>query len=157
MTTGPGAVPLSPTSAARPALGRTRTSLFKALYDALPIDSLPRLRRARRHDTSEGIIAPRSPRTAPPSPGLGPVPAMNGLPSPMLSPRRVSSDGYRPASPSQYVYGDSADPANFSLSTPPRRSVGEEPPRAMHGAGARRLEMRRVASAQSSRETRRDL
>ncbi|OJT12527.1 hypothetical protein TRAPUB_10928 [Trametes pubescens] len=154
---GPSEVPLSPTSVARPALGRTRTSLFKALYDALPIDSLPRLRRGRRHDTSEGIIAPRSPRTAPPSPSLGPVPSMNGLPSPMLSPRRVSSDTYRPASPSQYAFGDSADPANFSLSTPPRRSVGEDPPRAMHGAGARRLEMRRVASAQSSREIRRDL
>ncbi|KAI0638343.1 DUF396-domain-containing protein [Trametes polyzona] len=150
LTNDTGEMPTSPTAASRPGLARSKASLFKALYDTLPIDSLPRLRpRTRRRDTSEGIIAPRSPRTAPPSPGIAPVPAMNGLPSPMLSPRRVSSDSYRPGSPSQYTYGNPAEPANFSLSTPPRRSTTDEPPRAM-GSGARRLEMRRVASAQSS-------
>ncbi|KAI0677389.1 transmembrane adaptor Erv26-domain-containing protein [Trametes maxima] len=131
---GTGSVPTSPT---RPTLGKSRTSLFKALYDALPIDSLPRLRpRTRRHDTSEGLIAPRSPRTAPPSPGLGPVPTLNGLPSPMLAPRRMSSENYRPGSP------------GFSLGPPPRRSTGDsEPPRAASLGTGGRLEMRRTASA----------
>ncbi|KAH9850743.1 DUF396-domain-containing protein [Lenzites betulinus] len=151
-------VPTSPTSTSRPGLARSKASLFKTLYDSLPIDSLPRLR-PRRRDTSEGIIAPRSPRTAPPSPNLGPVPPMNGLPSPMLSPRRVSSETYpRPGSPSQYAHSNYADPSSFSLSTPPRRSIGDGPPPAS-GSGARRLEMtRRVASAQSgARDYKRDM
>ncbi|KAI0832586.1 DUF396-domain-containing protein [Trametes gibbosa] len=148
--TGAAEIPTSPTSTSHPGVARSRTSLFKALYDALPIDSIPRLRpRARRRDTSEGIIAPRSPRTAPPSPSLGPVPTMNGLPSPMLSPRRVSSDTYRPGSPSQFAYNNPADPSSFSLSTPPRRSIGDGPPGPV-GPGGRRLEMtRRVASTYS--------
>ncbi|KAI0775956.1 DUF396-domain-containing protein, partial [Trametes elegans] len=140
-TAGAGNVPTSPTAPTRPSLPRSRTSLFKSLYDALPIDSLPRLRpRARRRDTSEGIIAPRSPRTAPPSPGLGPVPNMNGLPSPMLSPRRVSSDSYRPDSPGP------SNAAGFSLSPPPRRSTADQPPRGT-SSGTRGVGMRRVASS----------
>ncbi|OSD04402.1 DUF396-domain-containing protein [Trametes coccinea BRFM310] len=143
---GASSVPTSPTAPTRPTVGKTRTSLFKSLYDALPLDSLPRLRpRARRRDTSEGIIAPRSPHITPPSPGM--VPAMNGLPSPMLSPRRVSSDGYRPGSPSYLEHtSNSSSSANFSLSAPPRRSTGDEPPRA-GGSGAKSLGMRRVVSA----------
>ncbi|KAH9899713.1 DUF396-domain-containing protein [Cubamyces lactineus] len=156
---GTSSVPTSPTAPTRPGLSRSRTSLFKALYDALPIDSLPRLRpRARRRDTSEGIIAPRSPRTAPPSPGLGPVPAMSGLPSPMLSPRRVSSDSYRPGSPSHHLSAgnaaQSSGSSGFSLGAPPRRSIGDEPPKGSgSSSGPRRLEMRRVASAQVNGST----
>ncbi|KAI9000859.1 DUF396-domain-containing protein [Trametes punicea] len=143
---GTGSVPTSPTAPSRPGLSRSRTSLFKALYDALPIDSLPRLRpRIRRRDTSEGIIAPSSPRAAPPSPGLGTMPTMN---SPMLSPRRLSSESYRPGSPSHFAHGN-APPSGFSLGTPPRRSTGDEPPKA-GAAGARRLEMRRAVSSHTS-------
>lgn len=130
---GAGSQPSSPTK-----LTATRSSLFKALFDVLPLDSLPRVRsRARRRDTSEGIIAPRSPSAQPPSPGLGPIPALNGMPSPLLGPRRLSSDAHRPGSPT-----------NLSLSTPPRRTASDESNR--DGPGGRRMGMRRAVSAQST-------
>ncbi|KAI0774429.1 transmembrane adaptor Erv26-domain-containing protein [Fomes fomentarius] len=135
-----GSQPSSPTKVSA---SRSRTSLFKALFDVLPVDSFPFSRmgpRMRRKDTSEGIIAPRSPSPQPPiSPGFGPVPALNGMPSPLLVPRRVSSDIYRPGSPS-----------NFSLGPPPRRSTDETP---REGSGGSRLEMRRAASAQRTSTT----
>ncbi|KAF7798350.1 hypothetical protein EIP86_009571 [Pleurotus ostreatoroseus] len=71
-------IPDSPTAAAsRPIIIGNRGSLFKTLYDALPLDYLPRLRpRPKKRDTSQGIIAPPSPNLRPmhsplPSPGLG--------------------------------------------------------------------------------------
>ncbi|KAI0750963.1 DUF396-domain-containing protein [Daedaleopsis nitida] len=139
MNAGTGSQPSSPT---KPTATRTRTSLFKALFDVLP--SLPRVRpRARRRDTAEGIIAPRSPSVQPPSPGLAPVPALNGMPSPLLGPRRVSSDAYRPGSPT-----------DFSLSTPPRRLTSDESNR--DGPGARRIGVRRAISAQNASTSGRD-
>ena len=133
-------MPSSPTKAVAT---RSRTSLFKSLFDVLPLDAIPRLRpRNRRRDTSEGLIAPRSPSAQPPSPGFGPMPSLNGLPSPLLSPRRVSSDSYRPGSPS-----------GFHLDPPPRRSMTKDESSRDGlgpGLGARRLDMRRTVSAQSS-------
>ncbi|RDX53929.1 DUF396-domain-containing protein [Lentinus brumalis] len=137
---GTGSPPSSPTKAAAT---RSRTSLFKSLFDVLPLDSIPRLRpRSRRADTSEGIIAPRSPSTQPTSPGFGPVPSLNGLPSPLLSPRRVSSDSYRPGSPS-----------GFQLNPPPRRSMtndGSSREGSVSGLGPSRLGVRRTASSHTT-------
>ncbi|RPD67003.1 DUF396-domain-containing protein [Lentinus tigrinus ALCF2SS1-7] len=135
---GSSSPPSSPTKAVAT---RSRTSLFKSLFDILPLDAIPRLRsRNRRRDTSEGIIAPRSPSVQPSSPGFGPVPSLNGLPSPLLSPRRVSSDSYRPGSPS-----------GFHLDPPPRRSMtrDESGEGSVSGLGARRLDMRRTVSTQN--------
>ena len=112
-----------------------RVSLFKALYDTLPLNYLPRIRpRARRRD-SEGILAPRSPTiSVPPSPGLGPVHPMNGMSSPLLSPRRSGEAFPRPSSPS-----------NFTLNPPPKRSGVLD-----DSVGSRKVEMRRTPSSSST-------
>ncbi|KAI0042250.1 DUF396-domain-containing protein [Auriscalpium vulgare] len=97
---------------------RARASLFRSLFDSLPLDYLPRIRPKRSQ--SEGIIAPRSPGPIPPP---SPTHSLNNIP--------------RPRTPS---YGDFQDAtsrnltADFSLlSPPPRRSasgpsVGTSPP-----------------------------
>lgn len=133
-----------PPSPSKPVATQGRTSLFKALYDMLPLESLPRLRpRSRRRDTSEGIIAPRSPVGPPPvSPGLGPVNSMN-LPSPLLSPRRVSGETFRPLS-------RPGSPSGFTLSPPPKRTTVDDT-RESQSIGSRRAEMRmRVSHATGS-------
>ncbi|EJF56617.1 transmembrane adaptor Erv26-domain-containing protein [Dichomitus squalens] len=125
-----------PPSPSKPTSTQSRQSLFKALYDMLPVESIPRLRpRTRRRETTEGILAPRSPSAVHPvSPGLGPVTGMN-LPSPLLAPRRVSSDTYqslsRPSSPS-----------GFSLSAPPKRATVDNSSRETENNAGRRVQMR---------------
>ncbi|GBE79962.1 Protein SVP26 [Sparassis crispa] len=151
-------IPATPTSPSKPIMTRPRASLFKSLYDRMP-----RLRpKQRRRDTSEGIIAPRSPSLVrvPSSPtpgqssiGLQRVPSMNSLPPPLLSPtpplRRLSSDSYaHPPSPGMLAAGDtvfdSPQPSDrltkFALGSPPRRVTGRP-------LDDRRLEMRRATSA----------
>lgn len=164
-----GNAPTTPTSPTKPVITRPRASLFKSLYD-----TLPRVRpRTRRRDTSEGIIAPRSPNLMlpPPSPtpGHSPailqrVPSLNNLPPPMLSPTpptrrlsseaRRSSENYRSSSPGMLSPGHTVfdlpvqqeQLTPFTLGTPPRRVTGV----GTHSGGRpteRRLEMRRAASA----------
>lgn len=132
---GSGDQPLSPS---KPVATPGRTSLFKALYDMLPLESLPRLRpRSRRRD-SEGIIAPRSPTGPPPvSPVLGAISNMN-LPSPLLSPRRVSSEAFRPLS--------RPGSPSFTLSPPPKRAIADESTREGQPLGGRRMEIRNRGS-----------
>ncbi|KAH9943296.1 DUF396-domain-containing protein [Epithele typhae] len=113
-----------PSSPTKPVATGNRISLFKALYDTLPLEYIPRLRpRPRRRDTTEGLIAPRSPTaSAPPSPNLMP---------------RVSGEIYRPSSPSA-----------FSLSPPPKRSgVLVDDASREASMGGRRVGMRRTASS----------
>lgn len=144
-------MPNTPTVASRPIIIGPRGSLFKTLFDALPLDSLPRLRpRPRRRDTTQGIIAPPSPGLRPlPSPMLSPslarVPSMTNLPpSNLTPPPRRSSEQSSYLSDSPDLFSDSPT-SSFSLGTPPRR---------MSGTGAGRLEMRRVASSSSTRDER---
>ncbi len=127
-----------PPSPSKPVATQGRTSLFRALYDMLPLESLPRLRpRSRRRDTTEGIIAPRSPTAPPVSPGLGPVSGMN-LPSPLLSPRRVSGETFRSLS-------RPGSPAGFTLNPPPKRATADDT-RESQSLGSRRTEMRNRVS-----------
>jgi len=157
---GRSSVP-APTSPVGPIMTRPRTSLFRSLYD-----SLPRVRpRPTRRDTSEGIIAPRSPNimraALSPSPVQTPtrlqrVPSMNDLPPPLLSPtRRASSGGYSSGAGPELLSADLAEHpsadrlAPFRLGTPPRRiSAASISSRGPSTEG--RLEMRRVASAYAS-------
>ncbi|PCH41457.1 DUF396-domain-containing protein [Wolfiporia cocos MD-104 SS10] len=156
INTGHSSIPNTPTLPSTPINTRPRSSLFRSLYD-----SLPQVRaRPRRRDTSEGIIAPRSPNiarsTLTPSPIHSPtllprVPSMNGLPSPLLSPRRVSSDGFT-AEPSlltpdltqEEEASDHLTP--FRVGTPPRRMSAGGPP-SRRSSMETRLEMRRTTSS----------
>ncbi|KAI0265798.1 transmembrane adaptor Erv26-domain-containing protein [Gloeopeniophorella convolvens] len=59
----PTSSPTTATFASAPALPRTRSSLFRTLFGAVP-----GLRRASARSAAEGLIAPPSPRIPPPSP-----------------------------------------------------------------------------------------
>lgn len=120
--------PTSPTHGQTSIATRTRASLFKVIYD-----SLPRIRSQRR-DTSEGLIAPRSPAIIPASPShssqpLHRVPSFTNMPPPMLSPsRRLSSDSYAAGSgPAAPPLGprrdDGTESLSFRLGAPPRRTA----------------------------------
>ncbi|KAH9939989.1 DUF396-domain-containing protein [Amylocystis lapponica] len=141
-------MPTSPVSPSKLIISRPRASLFKTLYD-----NLPRVRSRQRRDTSEGLIAPRSPNPmrASPSPtpmpttptGLQRVPSMNSLPPRLLSPSPMSPRFTNGSSPAILAAGEvevdsSVMLTPFSLASPPRRMSGN------------RLEMRRVSSYASS-------
>ncbi|OCH92145.1 hypothetical protein OBBRIDRAFT_824865 [Obba rivulosa] len=154
-------VPSTPVSQST-VMTRSRASLFKSLFDSLPLDALPRIRpRPRRRDTSEGIIAPRSPSvkraTSPmPSPAMTPIGlprvASSGSLPPPLTPslRRFSSESNPGTLGAVQEIADSPDQlASIQLSAPPRRSSGPSARRSSTD-GRGRLEMRRVASAHVS-------
>ncbi|KAJ3007524.1 hypothetical protein NUW54_g3517 [Trametes sanguinea] len=110
-----------------------------------------------REGQYENVIG-RPVATSPGSPPVPPTPDPKKIHAifpweekPRPAPRRVSSDGYRPGSPS-YLENTSSPSSmsNFSLSAPPRRSTGDEPPRAGESGAPRGLGMRRVVSAQAS-------
>lgn len=155
-TTGHSSVPTTPTDSNKaftPISTRPRGSLFRSLYD-----TMPRVRpRPTRRDTSEGLIAPRSPNIAPrpvsPSPLQAPitylkrVPSMNNLPPPLLSPgRRVASENDT-SETSSYAPTNEIDHSNIRLAplklgTPPRRPTVSGRP-----STEGRLEMRRNTSS----------
>jgi len=168
---GADSVPNTPTSSTilSPIMTKPRTSLFKSLFDSLPLDSIPSLRpKPKRKDTSQGIIAPHISR--PPSPlpspnpsGLRRVPSMNldDLPPP---PSRSPVAGRRPSTESpvptystigsSYLSPEPKDVFNsqgavslipFTLGAPPIRRVNVGPSRRSTVDG--RLEMRRAVSA----------
>lgn len=100
-------VPGTPTSPSKPIQNQPRASLFKTLVDTLPIDSIPRLRpHPERRQTSEGLIAPRSPNPSRLSGGPLPSPGLRSLNDLPPSPRLMTSETLSPA---------------FRLSPPPRR------------------------------------
>ncbi|KZT72568.1 DUF396-domain-containing protein [Daedalea quercina L-15889] len=132
---GHSSVPSTPTvsnKALTPISTRPRGSLFRSLYD-----TMPRVRpRPIRRDTSEGLIAPRSPNLTPrpvsPSPAsqLQRMPSMSSLPPPLHSPRRVASES---DAPDTYVSTDEIERptiriAPLRLGTPPRRSANSGRP-----------------------------
>ncbi|KAI0346815.1 DUF396-domain-containing protein [Trametopsis cervina] len=142
-------VPATPT---RSLSTGTRGSLFKTLYDALPLESLPRMRPKSRREVS-GIIAPPSPRMpsplpSPGIPGIHRVPSMTSLPPPRSrsGTPRTSHDTPRMLSPEGLDGFTSPDQfSSFSLGAPPKRTVSSRSPiRRTTTEG--RLEMRRVAS-----------
>ncbi|KAI0082403.1 DUF396-domain-containing protein [Panus rudis PR-1116 ss-1] len=153
--------PATPSTPSRPspAIQGPRGSLFKALYD-----SLPPLRRSRRRDAPQGIIAPLSPNLRPssptPSPGLRRSPSSSTLqpqPSPTpsrrgsyeLSPSLYSGGGYLSPEPGQESSVRSHDGLSpLVLGPPPRRaSTSGNPVRRTTADG--RLEMRRTTSSSS--------
>ncbi|KAI0921605.1 hypothetical protein AcW1_004473 [Taiwanofungus camphoratus] len=156
---GISSVSTTPTNSVMPSATRPRVSLFKSLYD-----TLSQVRpRPRRRDTSEGIIAPRSPNVVrPPTPSplqtptrLPRVSSMNSLPPPLILPRRVSSDGHPPESAARLL---SPEPTEFSLLNMSTQSMLGTASRRLSGAKTSsrrpstegRLEMRRAASAHVS-------
>lgn len=158
---GAASVPSTPAQPSHPVPPKPqRTSLFKSLYDALPLDSLPRMRPRSRRDASQGIIAPQSPRppTSPlPSPGL---PGMRrnassgSLPpyTPPPPPRRVSSDspGLLYADPSDITRSPEPFSSGFALGVPPsqrRPTAGPSLSPSLRRAGLTRTELRRAASS----------
>ncbi|KAJ3559092.1 hypothetical protein NM688_g544 [Phlebia brevispora] len=152
---GQSSVPNTPTVASRPMIIGTRGSLFKTLYAALPLDSLPRLRpRPKKRDSSQGIIAPPSPSprlipSAMSSPALERVPSMTHLPPSPLSPPRRSTDTsvlQRSDSPNLFQSNERAS-SPFSLAAPPRRTSGTSGSPSIRSTHEGRLEMRRVVSA----------
>jgi len=168
LNVGHGSMPSTPTSPST-IMTRPRASLFRSLFDSLPLDSLPRIRpRPRRRDTSEGIIAPHSPnisrhRSPSPSPvlatiGLPRTPSTSSLPPPSSpSMRRLSSESNSAVSATG-VLGtvqealDASDRLTpIQLGTPPRRASATGPSTRKSTADSKgRLEMRRVASHASS-------
>ena len=152
-------MPPTPTAPARPLAPRARTSLFKSIYD-----SLPRIRRTRRHDTYEGIIAPpspniphRSPSPIRPTASLQRVPSMSNLP-PLSSPgRRASNDSYTSEAATSVMVADSSahDSSNmlspFTLKPPPRRMSGAETSLRRLPTEGQRVEMRRGTYTSSER------
>ncbi|KAI0089101.1 transmembrane adaptor Erv26-domain-containing protein [Irpex rosettiformis] len=151
-----GAIPSAPS---KPASTASRGSLFKTLYDALPLDSLPRMRPKTSRDAS-GIIAPPSPVPRPvpsplPSPSLHRVPSMTSLPpprSPMSTPR-TSHETPRMLSPDNLDGFTSPDQfSSFSLGSPPNRigRVDRSPVRRTTTDGSGRLGMRRISSHSSA-------
>ena len=145
--TAAGSVPSTPV-VQRPVIIGPKASLFKSLFDALPLDYLPRLRpRPKRRDT--GLIAPPSPRPASsplPSPGLMRVPSMTNLPPTGLAPPphrpTTPSDGHDlllPASPAP------GSPSLFALGPPPRRGSTVSLTRRPGDEGG--VAMRRVGSS----------
>ncbi|CAL1701195.1 unnamed protein product [Somion occarium] len=161
MNLGSTDVPSTPTKVSTPMIQKPKGSLFKSFYDALSLDSIPRLRSIRRRDSTQGIIAPPSPNIRPSSPLPSPnplrrTPSAASLHPPIGSPRRRPS-GDSPAPPySGYLSPNSRDGMQspealspFVLGSPPRRvSAPGIPLRRSTVDG--RLEMRRAASSGSS-------
>ncbi|KIP10659.1 hypothetical protein PHLGIDRAFT_125362 [Phlebiopsis gigantea 11061_1 CR5-6] len=132
-----------------------RGSLFKSLFDALPFESLPRVRpKARR--AASGIIAPPSPRPVPsplPSPsiqGMRRTPSSSTLPpyATPPPPRRVSSESH-----ASMLAADSTDRISspepfdsFALKPPPKRASGAILSPSLRRTSTSRTEMRRVFS-----------
>jgi hypothetical protein len=115
--------PASPLSAPRHPVQPGRVSLIRSFFSLLSFDTLPKFK-ATRKDTSEGILAPRSPLPPPrplspvPIRSLSPVPYPGAPPrSPLLARAQEIEVGHAHLSPS----------TNFSLRTPPRRSTVEHP------------------------------
>ena len=137
-----------------------RTSLFRSLYESLPLESLPRLRPKPRREASQGIIAPPSPRPVPsplPSPGIpGMKRNMSSSSMPPYAtpppPRRVSSD-----SPS-LMHVDSSElssspeqfSSSFALGPPPKGALSSTLAPSLRRVSATRTEMRRVVSSSSA-------
>ena len=102
---------------------RSRSSLFKSLFD-----NMPRFRRRTSRSFSEGLIAPRSPRPPNPIPDT-PRMALNNpplSPRPPLSPNRRSSLSQRSSLESAdgtSSYREGRASSEFKLSPPPRRPV----------------------------------
>ncbi|KAF5333271.1 hypothetical protein D9611_002571 [Ephemerocybe angulata] len=102
-----------------------RVSLIRSIFNLLSFDTLPRIRgRSTRNDTSEGLIAPRSP--LPPPRPLSPLPSMPLSPMP----RQYSGSG-PPRSPmgraQEIDVGSAIHSTNVKLRTPPRRATGDGP------------------------------
>jgi len=113
--------PTSPNSTNSIQTGPSRTSLIRSMFSFISFEgSIPRLRpRPSRKDTSEGLIAPRSPNLSrtPLSQGHGPS-------SPMIRPAAYPPPPRSPG-PRVQELEISSIPAstnpNFSLDSPPRR------------------------------------
>ena len=120
MADDPPASPLS--SAPRQPVQSGRVSLIRSFFSLLSFDTLPKFK-PKRKDTSEGIIAPRSP--IPPPRPLSPLPNRSISPGPY--------PGAPPRSPSaraqEIEVGNAhlSPSASFNLRAPPRRSTGESP------------------------------
>lgn len=140
--------PTTPTHGPPSITTHTRASLFRTIYD-----SLPRIRpRPQRRDTSEGLIAPRSPMLIPASPLHSPthlhrVPSFTSIPPPMLSPsRRLSADSYAAAPGPAAARHEGSDSSSFRLRPPPRRMASGMEPVTRDPSGGTQAEMRRTTS-----------
>ncbi|PPQ65580.1 hypothetical protein CVT26_000529 [Gymnopilus dilepis] len=130
--------------------GQPRTSLIRSIFSVFSFDgSIPRLRPSRKN-TSEGIIAPRSPNpprtpipsgtlSLPGSPSLRPV----AYPPPPRSPGPRAQELEIPAVPSS--------PANFSLDRPPRKEPVRQRTGELKGLGVSGL--RRTASYRGAEDS----
>ncbi|KAH7911559.1 transmembrane adaptor Erv26-domain-containing protein [Hygrophoropsis aurantiaca] len=113
-------VPSTPSAAARPVAPRSNSSLFKSLFNMLPLDSIPIVRsKSIRKDSADGLIAPHSPnpmrRASSPVPPSSPTPMRSPFPGP---PPRTPSSSFQQKDPETEHLSSS----NFQLGTPPRRS-----------------------------------
>ncbi|KAF9478162.1 DUF396-domain-containing protein [Pholiota conissans] len=133
--------PMSPT-VTMTQTGPSRVSLIRSTLGFLSFDNaLPRFRSSKRKDSTEGLIAPRTP-----NPPRSPMPAThNPLPgSPAL---RASMYPPPPRSPGpraqeiEVATGNTA--SNFKLDTPPRRSTTQQTRTDSLGLG---ISLRRTAS-----------
>lgn len=158
---GTASVPSTPAQASHQVPPKAqRTSLFKSLYDSLPLEALPRLRPKPRRDSSQGIIAPPSPR---PVPSPLPSPSIPGMRRNMSSsslppsatpppPRRVSSDSpnLQYGDPIEITSSPEQFSAYFALGSPPKRGSSSTLAPSLRRASTARTEMRRVVSSSSA-------
>ncbi|KAF8969492.1 transmembrane adaptor Erv26-domain-containing protein [Flammula alnicola] len=117
------AEPLSPTAASSTQTSQSRVSLIRSMFSFLSFDNnIPRLRsRPSRKDTSEGIIAPRSPALP-----RAPLPQVHAsIPSsPSLRPSAYPPPPRSPGPRTQEfdLASGNGNSSNFKLDTPPRRT-----------------------------------
>ncbi|KAI0065845.1 DUF396-domain-containing protein [Artomyces pyxidatus] len=104
-------VPASPSAPAHTIpVPRARTSLFRSVLDALPLDYLPRMR--SRRNASDGIIAPPSPGPIPPP---SPTHSLHSFAVPRTPTRASSYSEFQDAASRGRLTPD------FALTPPPRR------------------------------------
>lgn len=103
-------------------------SLIRSIFSFFSFDGIPRIRsRPLRKDTSEGIIAPRSPAPIP-----SPLP--NIPPSPLLHPN-YSGPPRSPGPRIQELDVHLSPNTNFRLNTPPTARRPAQPRRTGDGVG----------------------
>ncbi|KAF8640124.1 hypothetical protein AX17_001360 [Amanita inopinata Kibby_2008] len=128
------AEPGSPSIVGISRIGRTRVSLIRSIFSLFSFDIFPRVRsRASRKDTSEGLIAPRSPKPQSPVPPPTPPmpsssPRLSGSHSPML-PGTSRYNHMPPPSPGSVLRfhefeSNLSTNVVFKLGTPPNRRPG---------------------------------
>ncbi|KAH7930712.1 DUF396-domain-containing protein [Leucogyrophana mollusca] len=113
--------PSTPTSAARPVASRSNSSLFKSMFNLLPLDSIASIRpKAMRRETADGLIAPHSPnpmrRASSPVPPPSPTPMRSPYPGP--PPRTPSGSSTQ----QKGLDMGHLSPSNFRLGSPPHRA-----------------------------------